>query len=132
MSQFLDTANQILEAAVAARSAGGSHDDAAGFTILVNAQGGFVLIADNDWPLESLERERGARAVYRVREHGDRLFVEGRAGSQACLLAAEKPSRAARALLHAQTAFFHTPSVPSNSYGRNAFLYDMAPQSSTQ
>lgn len=119
VSQFLDTAHRLLEAAVAAQHVS---DDAPSITVIVNRQGGLTLIADNDWPLDSLERERGAQAAYRVREHRERLYVEGRAGAQACLLAAEKPSRVARALLQSQPVLLHTPSVPSNSYGRKAFL----------
>lgn len=100
MSQFLTTAANLLDAAVAAHSV---QAPAAGVTVLVDHGGGLTLLTQADWPLESLARERGAREAYRVHEGADRLFVEGRAGAKACLLSAAKPDEAARTLRYFQS-----------------------------
>jgi hypothetical protein len=97
VSRFLATAADLLDAAVAARQ---NNAVAAGVTVLVDHGGGLTLVTDSDWPLESLARERGAREAYRVHERANRLFVEGRAGANACLLSAASPDEAARALRH--------------------------------
>lgn len=94
-------------------------------TLLVDAGGGLTLL-QSDWPLEALQRERGAREVYRVHDRAGRLFVEGRAGAKACLLSAAQPDEAARTLRH-----FHSsvpllpvtqPAAVSNSCGPNLLL----------
>ena len=99
MSRFLNTAAEILDAAVAAHQAGAVTEE---MTVLVAPDGGISLIAESDWPLDSLKRERGAAMAYRVASCGERLVVEGRAGAHACLLAAAKPEEAARTLLHSR------------------------------
>jgi hypothetical protein len=156
VSRFLDTAAGLLEAAVAARQVSGqvngqNNGPAAGVTVLVDNGGGLTLLtqnAQNDWPLEALARERGAREAYRVHQRDGRLFVEGRAGAKACLLSAASPDEAARALRHFN-GHFHEPvpllsslalsSLPprqlppaSNSYGPNLDLYSIAALPATQ
>ena len=70
-------------------------------TILISAGGGIRMIADSDWPLDSLQQHHGAEMAYRVSQSAIITRVEGRAGSRTCLFETEKPERAARALLHA-------------------------------
>ena len=60
---FLDHARQILEAAESATRRG---EECSAMTILVGPEGGIHMVADSDWPLESLARHHGARAGYRV------------------------------------------------------------------
>jgi hypothetical protein len=54
-------------------------------TIVVGANGGLRMIANSDWPLESVQSWHGAEMVYRVRRHGNAVRLEGRAGSRTCL-----------------------------------------------
>jgi len=69
-------------------------------TILISAEGGIHMVADSDWPLESLRQFHGSTAAYRVRPLEDKVRVEGRAGSQSCVFETEKPTTAARFLLN--------------------------------
>jgi hypothetical protein len=61
------------------------------------------MLADSDWPLESLQAHRGAKMVYRVSQSATIVRVEGRAGSRTCLFESPKPEWVARLLLN------HTP-----------------------
>src|SRR4026209_699139 len=70
-SGFLQDAEGILETA----QTSASHTD---FTILISPEGGIHMLADSDWPLESLARHHGARTLYRVSSHSGRVSVEGR------------------------------------------------------
>jgi len=69
--------------------------------ILISAEGGIHMVADSDWPLESLRQFHGSSAAYRVRPMDDKVRVEGRAGSQTCVFETDKPAAAARFLLNA-------------------------------
>jgi hypothetical protein len=60
-------------------------------TVLIGQDGGIQLCADSDWPLDSLARERGARAAYRVTTHGAMVRVEGREGLRTCVLESRRP-----------------------------------------
>lgn len=103
MSRFLEIARELLDAAEAISGAPGS--GCGNWTVLVAPGGGVSMVAASDWPLESLLRERGAVQAFRVQQQGERLVVEGRAGTQACLLATERPNGAARALLPNQRLY---------------------------
>ena len=93
---------QLLEAAESAVQSGHAPTD---MTILITPEGGIRMVADSDWPLESLEAHHGARMAYRVSQSAAHVRVEGRAGSRTCLFETAKPERAARLLLQ---------SVPAN------------------
>jgi hypothetical protein len=97
VSRFLDNAQQILEAAESAVQSGHTPTD---MTILITAQGGIHMLADSDWPLESLQLEHGAKMAYRVSQSASVVRVEGRADSRTCLFETAKPERAARLLLN--------------------------------
>jgi hypothetical protein len=97
VSSFVDNAVQIFDAAENAVRSGHTPSD---MTILISAEGGIRMVADSDWPLESLQAHHGARMAYRVSQRASAVRVEGRAGSRTCLFETEKPERAARLLLN--------------------------------
>ena len=70
-------------------------------TILLGAEGGIRIVADSDWPLESLQREYGAHSAYRVTPTPERVCVDGRDGSRTCHLETASPAQVARMLLNA-------------------------------
>lgn len=79
VTRFVERAQQLLDTAAAGPA--GSE-----MTVLIGHDGAIQLSSGSDWPLDSLARERGARAAYRVsRAHG-RIRVEGRQGSETCVL----------------------------------------------
>lgn len=55
-------------------------------TFVVGVDGGIQILADNDWPLESLAIERGARMLFRVCPIPTGVAVIGRDGSRKCHL----------------------------------------------
>ena len=97
MSRFIANAVEILAAAENTMNAGSTPSD---LTILISAEGGIHMVADSDWPLESLRQYHGSSAAYRVHPLEDRVRVEGRTGSQTCVCETEKPECAARFLLN--------------------------------
>ena len=97
MSRFVDNAVEIFNAAESALQAGQTPAD---MTILISAEGGIRMVADSDWPLDSLQAHHGARMAYRVSQRASIVRVEGRAGSRTCLFETAKPERAARLLLN--------------------------------
>jgi len=79
----------------AAESAGScSH-----MTILIGHEGAIHMIADSDWPLDSLTWQHGAKTAYRVSEQSGSVRVEGREGSRTCTMESAKPMQVARFLL---------------------------------
>src|SRR4029077_9558810 len=93
----VDNAVQILDAAESAARSGQVPSD---MTILITHEGGIRMVADSDWPLDSLQAHHGAKMAYRVSQSASVVRVEGRAGSRTCLFEASKPERAARLLLN--------------------------------
>ena len=83
MSRFLENAAEIFNAAERSLEAG---LDPSEMTILIDAVGGIRLVADCDWPLDSLQRERGASMAYRISRKKDAVRLEGREGSRTCVL----------------------------------------------
>ncbi len=82
---FAQRAQELLEAALNAPVA-------SEMTVLIGMDGAIQLCADSDWPLDSLARERGARAAYRVSAKARSVRVEGRQGLQTCILESFRPS----------------------------------------
>jgi hypothetical protein len=97
VSRFVDNAVEIFDAAENAVRSGFTPSE---MTILIGAEGGIRMLADSDWPLDSLQAHHGARMAYRVSQRATMVRVEGRAGSQTCLFETERPERAARHLLN--------------------------------
>ncbi len=103
MSRFLDNAAQILDAAESAVQSGHTPTD---MTILITAEGGIRMLADSDWPLDSLQMHHGAKMAYRVSQSASVVRVEGRADSRTCLFETAKPERAARLLLNSSPSYW--------------------------
>jgi hypothetical protein len=89
---FAEQAERILETAE-------SGPDCTPMTILLGRDG-IRLIADSDWPLDSLLWHHGADSAFRVQPHQGRIRVEGREGSRRCLLESNSPIQTARLLLN--------------------------------
>ena len=104
MNRFLDNASRIFEAAEAVAGAGNPPSD---MTILIGTGGGISLVADSDWPLDSLEMNTGAAMVYRVRQQNGKVLVEGKAGAHACRLEAADSHQVARRLLANPIRYSH-------------------------
>lgn len=96
MDPFLAHAAELLDAAQSCVRAGGAPSELA---ILIGRSGEIRIVADSDWPLESLRRERGAEMAFRVAGGGARVAVEGRALGRACRLESESPAAVWRRLL---------------------------------
>ena len=92
MSRFAEQAESIL---AAAESAG----ECSEMTILIGPNG-IRMIADSDWPLDSLLWHHGASTAYRVTERKGSIRVEGREGSRRCVLESKSHYQTARALLN--------------------------------
>ena len=106
MSRFLDNAARILEAAESAVQSGHTPTE---MTIFITAEGGIRMLADSDWPLESLQSHHGAKMAYRVSQNESVVRVEGRADSRTCLFETQKPERAARLLLNSSPSYWTGP-----------------------
>ena len=91
-----EQARNILDAAESASRSGQVCTE---MTILIGPEGHIRMVADSDWPLESLARHHGARSAYRVSEETGRIRVEGRDGTRRCVLESSSPARIARLLL---------------------------------
>ena len=96
MSRLVQQAQSFLEAALAAHRSG---EVCTEMTVLIGQDGAIRMCAESDWPLDSLSRERGARAAYRISEHNGRVTVEGREGSHTCCLESQSQKSIARLLL---------------------------------
>jgi len=94
--RFTEQTYEILEAAESADRRGVSCPE---WTLLITHEGAIRMIADSDWPLDSLAGEHGAQAAYRVIEDHQGLRVEARSGSRSCTIQSTTPRRAARLLL---------------------------------
>ena len=109
MSQFTEHIQQLLDAAQSAAAGG---EICSEMTILIGQDQGIHMIANSDWPLDSLALDRGARAAYRVTGSNGNIRVEGREGSRHCVMEATPPARTARLLLgqnpgqYTQSPFF--------------------------
>jgi len=107
VSQFIENAREIFEAAENSAAAGMSSAD---YTILMSsAQGGIHMIADSDWSLGALQQAHGAQLAYRVRHENGRVIVEGRDGQRKCHLEAEAVSKTAQFLLNSTPAWHARP-----------------------
>jgi hypothetical protein len=96
VSHLAEQARNLLDAAESASQHGQICSE---MTILIGPEGNIRMVADSDWPLDSLARHHGARSAYRISEETGRIRVEGRDGTRRCLLESVPPSRIARLLL---------------------------------
>lgn len=91
---FLRDAASILSTAEAP-------DGQTDYTLLIGQDGGLQMVADSDWPLDTLAAHHGAERAYRVRRGGGQVRVEGQSGTWNCTLASKPPAAVARGLLGA-------------------------------
>jgi hypothetical protein len=93
VSRFAEDAQSIFDAA---ESAGSPSD----MTILMGPEG-IRMIADSDWPLDSLLQLHGAQTAYRISQHRGSVRVEGRDGcTRRCVLESVNHAETARRLLN--------------------------------
>ena len=98
MSRFLENAREILEVAEGVLSAG---ETPSNVSILMTAGRGIRVIAESDWPLESLQREHGADMAFRVSGTQDKVSVDGRTGFRTCQFETLAPAQIAKFMLNA-------------------------------
>jgi hypothetical protein len=103
MSLFWENAAKIMDAAVSAVSSGFASSET--MTVLIGLEGGIHILPDNDWPLERIAQERGARMAYRVSQNENCISVNGLNGVTRCRLETEKPGAVARHLLRDQPRY---------------------------
>ncbi len=96
MSLFAEHVQQLLDAAQSATSRGETCSE---MTILIGQDNGIHMIADSDWPIDSLALDRGAKAAYRIPGLDGPIRVEGREGPRHCVMETTHPARTARLLL---------------------------------
>ena len=114
MSRFLDNAAKILDAAESAVQSGNTPSD---MTILITAEGGIRMVADSDWPLDTLQLHHGAKMAYRVSQNASHVRVEGREQSRTCVFETVKPERAARLLLNSTPNYWTGPRLLTAAQG---------------
>ena len=96
MDRFLDNAARILEGGRSAVQAGCSES---AWTVLIAREGGIRMVANSDWPLESLARESGAEMAYRVSVNCTRVSVDGLSHGRRCTVQSEPIATVFRRLL---------------------------------
>ena len=112
MERFTDNAANIFEAAETAMRAG---HQLSTMTIVIEREGSIRLIAESDWPLDTLQAHHGAQMVYRVRQQDETLRLEGRAGSRTCVFESEKLNGAARRLLAINVSYQVIEEAPAQA-----------------
>jgi len=105
---FWADAENIFETARQASQSGSPDCD---WAILIGPQGGIRMLEATGWALPSLLAQHGAETAYRVTREGGCVCLEGRRGSQTCLLRNESPAATARHLLgsHLPPAVWNAP-----------------------
>lgn len=103
MSIFWENAARLLDAALSATRSGSASDS---MTVLIGQEGGICVLPDNDWPLDRLARDRGARMAYRVTRENGRIAVSGLDGNNTCRLETEQPASRMKELLRDQPRYF--------------------------
>jgi hypothetical protein len=93
---FWADAENIFETARQASQSGSPDCD---WAILIGPQGDIRMLEATGWALPSLLAQHGAETAYRVTRESGRVCLEGRRGSQTCLLRSESPAATARHLL---------------------------------
>jgi len=99
VSRFAENAQSILDAA---ETAAGHGESCSEMTILIGQEGAIRMIADSDWPLDSLAVHHGAQTAYRISQNRGSVRVEGREGSRTCVFQSANPAQTARLLLSAR------------------------------
>jgi hypothetical protein len=108
MSAFLKDAEKIFESA---RMVSGGDNSQSDLAIIINRQGGIQFVEATGWHLGSLEANYGARTVYRVSRGGGKVRVEGKSGSETCILESRSQSKIAQQLFGGRGAHYLTAMV---------------------
>lgn len=98
MGAFWKDAESLFETA---RQASGSGSDC-DWAILVSPQGGIRILGAVGWTLPNLAAEHGAQTAYRVTREDGCVRLEGRHGTDTCVLRSESPAATARSLLRGE------------------------------
>ena len=101
MRAFWENAESIFETACSAFERGFEDCD---WAILIDARGQIQVMDASGWGLDGLAAEHGNRTIYHVTRRSGTVRLEGRRGSQTCLLRSESPATAARHLFGYETA----------------------------
>lgn len=96
VGRFVENAVMLMDAAESAIETGHTPSH---ITILLGCEGGIRMIADSDWPLDSLQAHHGASSVYRISQTQQKVRVEGREGARRCLFESPATMRAAKLIL---------------------------------
>jgi hypothetical protein len=86
VSLLLKHAENLYAVAEAAAGPGAGAQELA---ILVRADGGLHVLQAEGWSLSRIAEHHGVRTAYRVSRKGAAVRVEGRTGTQSCLLRGE-------------------------------------------
>lgn len=112
MSQFLENAQEIFEAAENTAAAGETSSE---YTILLGSRKNghcIHMLANSDWSLSALQREHGATAAYRVSRANGRVVVDGREGEKTCHMEAPTAHKTAQFLLNSVVPTVDTVNGP--------------------
>jgi hypothetical protein len=97
VSLFAEHMQQLFDAAHAAASEAETPSE---MTILIGQDDAICMIADSDWPLDSLALHRGAKSAYRITgASSGAIRVEGREGLRRCIMESPTHAQTARLLL---------------------------------
>jgi len=99
---FWADAESLFETARSGAQTGSTDCDLA---VLIGPQGQIHMREAAGWDLEGLRAEYGAETAYRVMRERGRVRLEGKSGSQTCLLETESASQTARQLLGSHPAY---------------------------
>lgn len=85
-----------MDAALSAAQVGCATES---MTVVIGGEGGIHVLTHNDWPLDRLREERGARMAYRVECGSGRVAVTGTTATSSCRLEADRPALAIHEIL---------------------------------
>jgi hypothetical protein len=97
-----------MHAAESASEAGNSPTDMA---ILISSQGSIRMVANSDWPLESLKAYHGSQTAYRVSKQNDKVRLDGREDGRTVTFESENPKTAARLILGGYPTYSFLPAA---------------------
>jgi hypothetical protein len=97
VSRFLEDAESLFQTASASSPGAAELTDLA---IAVGPGGAIRITQASGWDLAAWQAHCGARSAYRVSRNAHSVRVEGRSGSQSCLLRTEPPALTAHRLLN--------------------------------
>lgn len=107
----------------AARRASGSGSPDCDWAIVIGRQGEIRMLEAAGWTLSCLLVQQGAETAYRVTREDGRVRLEGRHGSETCLLRSESPAAAARHLFEHSVSHSGAAWIP----GDPSYIAEVAP-----